>query len=278
MKELFDAVSSKCSMITTKSYSTSFSLGIKFLNKRFHDPIYGIYGFVRLADEIVDSFHGYDKDKLLQRLKHETFEAINQGISLNPILNSFQAVVRKFGIEKELILTFLKSMEMDLDKKNYNQEGYEDYIFGSAEAVGLMCLRVFTEGNNEQFDDLKPAAMKLGAAFQKVNFLRDLQADYGDLGRTYFPGLDIKTFSAKEKQAIEKEISEDFKEALEGIKHLPTGARQGVYLAYVYYNALFLKIQEVPAEKVMKQRIRIPNPIKFTLMLNSVVRYRMNAL
>jgi len=278
MKELFDAVSSKCSMITTKSYSTSFSLGIQFLHKRFHDPIYGIYGFVRLADEIVDSFHGYNKEYLLNRFKHETLEAIEQGISLNPILNSFQATVRKYEIENELILTFLKSMEMDLDKKEYNLEGYNEYIYGSAEAVGLMCLRVFTEGDKGLYENLKPAAMKLGAAFQKVNFLRDMQADFIGLGRTYFPKVDLKSFSSKEKQAIEKEISQDFKEALEGIKQLPSGARQGVYLAYVYYKALFLKIQEVPAEKVMKQRIRIPNPIKFTLMLHSVVRYRINAL
>lgn len=278
MKKLFDDVSSMCSKLTTRTYSTSFSLGIHMLHSRFHDPVYGIYGFVRFADEIVDSFHGYDKQRLLERFQKDTYEAIEEKISLNPILNSFQATVHKYKIEKELIDTFLKSMEMDLDRKEYNKQVFDQYVMGSAEVVGLMCLRVFTEGDDLRYEKLKHAAMKLGAAFQKVNFLRDIKADYEGLGRTYFPGLDLARFSPEDKQSIEDEINRDFEEAFEGIKILPKGARQGVYLAYVYYKALFLKIKRTPAERVMEERIRIPDSVKLRLMLQSVVRHKMNVL
>ena len=215
MKSIFDEVSAECSKITTKSYSTSFSLGIYFLDKRFHAPIYAIYGLVRFADEIVDSFHDYDKKMLLDNFKRDTYEAIENGISLNPILNAYQQVVNKYHIDKELTDTFFKSMEMDLDENTYDKRNYEQYIFGSAEVVGLMCLRVFAEGNNETYQQLKPAAMKLGSAFQKVNFLRDVKHDYEILGRSYFPGINLETLSAIEKQKIEHEIEQDFKEALD---------------------------------------------------------------
>lgn len=278
MKQIFDNLSATCSRVTTNTYSTSFSLGIYFLNKRFHAPIYAIYGFVRFADEIVDSFHSYDKRRLLDKFKADTYEAIEQKISLNPILNSFQQTVNQYNIERELIDTFLASMEMDLDEKIYNPNGYQQYILGSAEVVGLMCLRVFTNGDQEEYEKLKPAAMKLGAAFQKVNFLRDLKDDFEGLGRTYFPGVDMSRLTESDKKRIEEEISEDFREALQGIRNLPSGARQGVYLAYVYYNALFKKIKGIPVERVMKERIRIPNRVKFGLMVNSILRNRVNMI
>lgn len=278
MKKIFDDVSSECSKITTRSYSTSFSLGIHFLHTRFHQPIYAIYGFVRFADEIVDSFHGYNKQQLLEKFRKDTYEALEEGISLNPILNSFQGVVHKYQIERALIDVFLESMTMDLDRQEYNLQLFNQYVLGSAEAVGLMCLRVFTEGNTEQYEKLRLPAMKLGAAFQKVNFLRDIKADFGELGRTYFPGVDPEAFSVEDKRLIEQEISQDFDQALEGIKALPPGARQGVYLAYVYYKALFLKIKRLPADRVMQERIRIPDPVKISLMLESVVRHKINVL
>lgn len=278
MKKLFDDISSKCSKLTTRSYSTSFSLGIHFLDKRFHEPIYAIYGFVRFADEIVDSFHGFDKLRLLEKFKKDTYEALEDKISLNPILNSFQYSVNTYGIEKELIDTFLKSMAMDLERKEYNENAFQEYILGSAEVVGLMCLRVFTEGDKDLYNELKDSAMKLGAAFQKVNFLRDMKADYEGLGRSYFPNLNLSTFSSEDKRAIEEEITKDFCDALTGIKKLPVGARQGVYLAYVYYKSLFLKIKQVPAEQVMEGRIRISDSLKIGLMLQSVFRHKINAL
>jgi phytoene synthase len=234
MKILFDNLSASCSKKTTELYSTSFSLGIHFLKPDFHEPIHGIYGFVRLADEIVDSFHDYDKEFLMDKMRNDTVEAIRDGISINPILNSFQKVVRDYHIEWDLIDTFLKSMEMDLMKTVHTHDSYETYILGSAEVVGLMCLRVFTEGDDAIYNDLKPYAMKLGSAFQKVNFLRDLQADYQLLGRTYFPGVNFEHFSRQEKENIQNEIEADFKQALIGIKRLPSGARRGVYLAYYY--------------------------------------------
>jgi 15-cis-phytoene synthase len=278
MKKMFDDVSSRCSKLTTRSYSTSFSLGINFLHTRFHDPIYAIYGFVRFADEIVDSFHGYDKQKLLEKFQKDTYESLEERISLNPILNSFQATVHKYKIEKELIDSFLKSMSMDLERKEFNSNLFNEYVLGSAEVVGLMCLRVFTEGDEACYQRLKYSAMKLGAAFQKVNFLRDIKADFEGLGRAYFPDIDPAHFSSEDKRFIEIEISKDFDEALVGIKELPKGARQGVYLAYIYYKALFLKIQRIPAERVMQERIRIPDPVKISLMLESVVRHKMNVL
>lgn len=278
MKAIFDTVSLKSSKMVTNSYSTSFSLGIKFLSKRFHDPIYSIYGFVRFADEIVDSFHDYDKKYLLDKFTADTWEAIEQGISLNPILNSFQQVVRKYDFDPYLISTFLKSMEMDLSKDAYDQKGYEDYILGSAEVVGLMCLKVFTDGNVEQYEKLKSYAMKLGSAFQKINFLRDLNADYEHLGRTYFPGVEMDEFNEKVKKDIEADVEKDFAEGYLGILKLPKDARFGVYLAYVYYYALFNKIKNTPAKEVLTSRIRIPNERKYVLFVSSYVKHSFNLI
>ena len=277
-KALFDQVSAACSRLTTRQYSTSFSMGIYFLDRKYHQPIYSIYGFVRYADEIVDSFEGYDQAYLLKKFRSDTYEAIEQGISLNPILNAYQNVVHRFGIEQELTDTFLNSMEMDLHQTAYTRKSYESYILGSAEVVGLMCLRVFTEGDEGIYRALKPAAMKLGAAFQKVNFLRDARADYEELGRSYFPGVDLTAFTNDAKHQIEAEIEADFRAALEGIKELPRGARRGVYLAYVYYKRLFKKIKSVPPERVMAERIRIPNLQKLSLTFKSLIRHRLNAL
>ncbi|MFN7015377.1 MAG: phytoene/squalene synthase family protein, partial [Bacteroidia bacterium] len=237
--QLFDQVSLKCSKITTTSYSTSFSLGIKLLHKKFHDPIYAIYGFVRFADEIVDTFHEHNKTVLLERFKEETYKAIEDGISLNPILNSFQWAVNKYQIDRLLIDTFLHSMEMDLLQSFHDQASYEEYILGSAEVVGLMCLQVFCEGDKAMYESLKHQAMKLGSAFQKINFLRDLQADFQHLGRTYFPGVEMSRFDDKVKKEIEADIEKDFASGLEGIMNLPIGAKLGVYVAYVYYYNLF---------------------------------------
>lgn len=278
MKALFDQVSRKCSEITTQSYSTSFSFGIRFLDKRMHDPIYSIYGFVRFADEIVDTFHGYDKRALLDKFRKDTYEAIAQGISLNPILNAFQEVVHHYNIEEDLYDTFLKSMEMDLGQSEHNKISYDEYILGSAEVVGLMCLRVFTEGNNELYESLKPAAMRLGAAFQKVNFLRDVKADFNELGRSYFPGIDLTRFSTNDKKMIETEIEEDFSVAIEGIKRLPQSSRSGVYLAYIYYYHLFRKIKSAQPEEVMKKRFRVPNAKKLVLMFNTAIKSQLNLL
>lgn len=275
MKQIFDNVSVKSSKLTTHAYSTSFSLGIYFLNKRLRNSIYSIYGFVRFADEIVDSFEGYDKRYLLDKFKNDTYEAIEQGISLNPILNAFQQVVNKYNINHELIALFLQSMEMDLEKKQYTREVYDQYILGSAEVVGLLCLYVFTDGNKELYEELKPFAMKLGAAFQKINFLRDMKADYQDLGRTYFPNVDMSKFNNHVKQQIELEIESDFNEALIGIKKLPASSKGGVYLAYVYYNSLFKKIKNVPAHKILTERIRISNGEKIGLMINSLFQSKM---
>jgi len=278
MKELFDMISKKSSKLTTVTYSTSFSMGIRFFSRRFHDPIYAIYGFVRFADEIVDTFHDYDKNKLLEDFTRDTYAAITDKISLNPILNNFQWAVNKYKIEKELIDTFLRSMEMDLYKEEYDRRGYEEYILGSAEVVGLMCLRVFCEGNEENYRDLKPSAMRLGAAFQKINFLRDLSHDYHGLGRSYFPGIEIEQFDQATKARIEKEIDDDFQAGLDGIRRLPKGARFGVYVAYVYFYALFKKIRKVSAERLLRQRIRVPDPEKYVLLLTSFMKDKMNML
>jgi len=277
-RKLFDKVSAKTSRMTTRSYSTSFSLGIYFLDKKIHDPIYAIYGFVRFADEIVDTFHEHDKKRLLSEFKEDTYKAIRDRISLNPILNSFQLVVRKYNIDRKLIDTFLHSMEMDLYPNDYSQEKYEEYILGSAEVVGLMCLKVFTNGNQQKYDSLKPAAMKLGSAFQKVNFLRDLKADFEHLGRSYFPGIDLTRFDQDQKILIEKDIEKDFDDALVGIRNLPKEARMGVYLAYIYYRALFRKIKNTPSDKVLESRIRIRNTRKVGLMFNSYFRHSFNLL
>jgi len=259
MKALFDTISVACSKNITQRYSTSFSLGIYLLAPELRNPIYSIYGFVRLADEVVDSFEGYDQHKILQQLKKDTFDAIENRISLNPVLNSFQHVVHKYAIEHQLIESFLYSMEMDLEKQVYNTLLYEEYIYGSAEVVGLMCLKVFCMGNAAQYDALKGQAMKLGSAFQKINFLRDVKADYQELGRTYFPRVDFNDFCDTRKKEIEKEIEKDFAEGLDGIKRLPKQARFGVYVAYIYYKALFRKIKKVSSERIMQERIRVPN-------------------
>lgn len=278
MKALFDQVSFKTSKLITRKYSTSFSLGINFLDRRMHDPIYAIYGFVRLADEIVDSFHDFDKASLIAEFRKDTVKAISEGISLNPVLHSFQETVRKYSIEWELIDTFLKSMEMDLEDRVYDRLEYENYILGSAEVVGLMCLRVFTEGDKGLYDALMPSAMKLGAAFQKVNFLRDASNDFENLGRTYFPGVDIRSMSHDDKKKIEDEIEGDFKDALQGIKKLPKSSRRGVYLAYLYYHKLFHKIKRVPPHKILTERIRIANSRKLTIMFDSLLRHQLNLL
>lgn len=271
MKALFDKVSARCSRYTTRAYSTSFSLGITLLAGKFHAPIYAIYGFVRFADEIVDSFHDYPKAALLKDFRKQTDEAIHHRISLNPILNSFQHTVHRYGIEKELTDTFLDSMEMDLSRNFYSRSLYEKYILGSAEVVGLMCLRVFCEGDQTLYESLKHPAMKLGAAFQKINFLRDIRADSQDLGRLYFPGINLNNFTAADKKAIEAEIAADLHQALEGIKRLPQSSRKGVYLAYAYYLVLFNKIRDLPPQKIMTQRIRVANSHKIGLMLQTMM-------
>lgn len=278
MKAKYDRLSARCSQITTRFYSTSFSLGIFFLNKELRHPIYAIYGFVRLADEIVDSFHDYNKPLLFSRFKKDCFESIEDGISLNPILNSFQQIVNDYQIDHQLIHLFLNSMEMDLQPRVYTPEKYEEYILGSAQVVGLMCLQVFTHGNKMIYDQLKYSAMKLGAAFQKVNFLRDMNADYQELNRSYFPDINISNLSNAEKRMIEEEIETEFKDALVGIRQLPASSGKGVYLAYMYYRELFRKITNVKAEKIMTKRIRISNGYKFWLMLDSIVRYQMRAI
>lgn len=278
MKQLFDDVSQEMSQLTTKRYSTSFSLGIRFLHKDLHKPIYSIYGFVRFADEIVDSFHGFDKETLLAEFKAETYKSIAQGISLNPILNSFQWVVNKYNIPLELIETFLNSMEMDLGNQIYDKATYEKYILGSAEVVGLMCLKVFVEGNEAEYKRLMPSAMKLGSAFQKINFLRDLKADYQELGRTYFPGIEMKEFNATVKKEIEADIQKDFYEGYLGILQLPKKARFGVYMAYKYYFKLFKKIKTTSAHTILTERVRIQNMRKVRILLTSYVRHNLNLL
>jgi phytoene synthase len=273
MKVLYDTISNACSKEITQTYSTSFSLGIKSLATRFHTPIYAIYGFVRLADEIVDSFHAYDKVGLLDQLSKDTYKALDQGISINPVLNSFQKVVRSYGIEHSLIDAFLKSMRFDLDQYTYSRVGFEEYVYGSAEVVGLMCLQVFVEGDKQLYESLKPAAKSLGAAFQKINFLRDLQEDYKTLGRTYFPGVDFETFTDADKIQIELEIAKDFKAGYEGVKKLPIGVKFGVYVAYAYYFRLFQKIKNTPSKNVMKARIRIHNVQKGRIFVLSYLKH-----
>ncbi len=277
-KELFDSVSAKCSRITTRAYSTSFSLGIKCLEKELREPIYAIYGFVRFADEIVDTFHDYNKELLLSRFKTETYQAIEEKISLNPILNSFQKTVNFYGIEPALYNQFLKSMEMDLMNTSYDEQGINEYILGSAEVVGLMSLRVFCKNDKEMYERLKPSAMKLGSAFQKINFLRDLNADYNQMGRTYFPGVDLSRFDESTKKQLEQDIAADFKAGYEGIKQLPKSARFGVYVAYVYYLALFEKIKNTPSSTVLTKRIRVRNRRKLSILAYSYVRHQLNLI
>ncbi len=277
-KNLFDEVSIRTSRLTTHAYSTSFSLGIRCLDKSLRDPIYSIYGFVRFADEIVDTFHDYNKAELLQRFRHDTWTAIHERISLNPILNSFQQTVHRFNIDASSIEQFLHSMELDLTEKKHSRESFDKYVLGSAEVVGLMCLRIFCDGNEERYQALKPAAMKLGSAFQKVNFIRDLHADYDGMGRLYFPGVQIEKFDQEAKNVIEAEIEEDFRAGYQGIKQLPRKARLGVYVAYLYYMALFKKIKALPCESILKTRIRIRNRYKIAILGLSYLKHQLNLI
>ena len=277
MKRLFDEVSFKCSVLVTKSYSTSFSLAVKMLAPSIRQAIYSIYGFVRFADEIVDSFHGYDKENLINDFEKEYYKAQKFGISLNPILNSFQHTVKKYAISDDLIQSFMESMKMDLIKSNYNsKQEYDAYIYGSADVVGLMCLKVFVNGDNEKYEELKAEAMRLGSAFQKVNFLRDLKDDNLLLNRNYFPGVDLKSFDEEAKIKIINEIEADFKVALQGIKKLPLEAKFGVYTAYVYYKKLLKKLENTPCHEIGSSRIRVSNYTKGLLFANSFVTYKLN--
>ena len=278
MMELFHEVSQDCSRITTEKYSTSFFSAIKLLHKDFRTPICNIYGFVRFADEIVDSFHEHPKADLLADFKKSTYEAIDKKIRLNPILNSFQITVNEYQIDHHLIEAFLYSMELDLEKREYDKAGYEEYIYGSAEVVGLMCLHVFCAGHKEEYESLKPYAKSLGAAFQKVNFLRDFRADYEGLERIYFPGCNFNNFSEKDKLEIERDIQKDFDHAFEGIQKLPVKARFGVYVAFKYYLSLFKKIKKIQPQKIMQQRIRIPDYGKFFILAKAGIRSQMNML
>jgi phytoene/squalene synthetase len=253
-------------------------MGIRTLNKKLHDPIYSIYGFVRVADEIVDTFHGHNKSDLLAKFKADTYDALENKISTNPVLHAFQNVVHQYNIDYDLIEAFLKSMEMDLIHSTYDDGMYNEYIYGSAEVVGLMCLRVFCNGDNEEYNRLKTPAKHLGAAFQKVNFLRDMKSDYAERGRVYFPEVDFNFFCDNTKLKLEQEIEEDFKLAFEGIKQLPVEARFGVYVAYIYYQALLRKIKKVPASTIKEARIRVPNKEKFALLLSSWFRFRLNVI
>ena len=276
--QLYSDTAFACSEIITRNYSTSFALAIKTLDKRFRAPICGIYGFVRYADEIVDTFHDYDKKALLEEYKKDTYKAIYQGISLNPVLHAFQEVVNKYEIDLEHIENFLRSMETDLETSTHQEQSFDNYIYGSAEVVGLMCLQVFCEGDKEKYNSLKSFACKLGAAFQKVNFLRDVQSDFEERGRVYFPGIEWKSFNNLSKEKIEAGIQQDFDDAYKGILLLPEGARLGVYLAYKYYLSLFRKIKKVPAMQIMQSRIRVSNQKKIALLLQSYVSTKLNYL
>lgn len=279
MKSIFDKVSADCSKNVTNSYSTSFSLATKMLSKSIRQDIYNIYGFVRFADEIVDTFHDYDKKELLNRFIDELNFSLKNKISTNPILNSFQYTVNKYNIDYGLIDSFLKSMKMDLKKIKYNSEKeYKEYIYGSADVVGLMCLKVFVSGDEETFKKLKPSAMALGSAFQKVNFLRDLNADFHDLNRTYFPNLDFKDFDDQSKMLIMEDIENDFRKALKGIYELPTNSKFGVYAAYKYYRRLLVKLKRTSYMKIKNERVRVPNYQKVDVLARSYVRYRLNIL
>lgn len=278
MVELFNSTAFGCSELITKAYSTSFSLGIRTLHKRFHKPIYAIYGFVRYADEIVDTFHDHDKKELLDRFTSETFKAIEEKISLNPVLHSFQIVVNQYDIDHDLIHAFLYSMKMDLDKRTYDQKEYLTYIYGSAEVVGLMCLKVFCNGDDDDYNKLLVPAKHLGSAFQKVNFLRDIKSDFDDRGRVYFPKVDFNSFTNEDKKFIEEDIQNDFKEALVGIKGLPKGSRAGVYLAYVYYKSLFKKITKLSPKRIQTERIRIPDFRKILLLVRSYFLHKLDLI
>ena len=279
MKSIFDSVSNECSKIVTKSYSTSFSSAVKMLSPNIRQDIYNVYGFVRFADEIVDSFHDYDKEELFKMFETDLKLALENKISLNPILNSFQNTVHLHKIPKDLIDAFMKSMKLDLTKKNYlSQSEYNEYIYGSADVVGLMCLKIFVKGNDLQYNELKQSAMRLGSAFQKVNFLRDLKSDFEGLNRTYFPNTDLTKLDEISKNEIIREIESDFKAGYEGIVNLPADAKFGVYTAYVYYKKLLVKLKNTPSEEIKNARIRVPNFQKVGLLANCYVKYRLNLL
>ncbi len=278
MIKLFHQVSQECSRITTELYSTSFSSSIRLLHKDLRTPVFNIYGFVRFADEIVDTFHDFDKETLLAEFKKDTYTAIEKKISLNPILNSFQLTVNEFKIDSKLIDAFLLSMEMDLGKKQYDKSGYDEYIYGSAEVVGLMCLYVFCNGDQSSYEHLKPYACSLGAAFQKVNFLRDLKADFEGLDRMYFPGCDFSNFTQEDKLKIEEDIQKDFDHAYEGILQLPLKAKFGVYVAYKYYLSLFKKIKKLQPQKILDTRVRIPDHGKMFILAKAGIRSQLNLL
>lgn len=279
MKKLFDEVSFVCSREVTQRYSTSFSLATKMLDPSIRNDIYNIYGFVRFADEIVDTFHNYKKEELFNRFEESLDKALDDKISLNPILNAFQHTYHAYGIDRALVDAFMRSMRWDLHKKTYlTEEDYKAYIYGSADVVGLMCLKVFVKGNDEQYHQLKDAAMALGSAFQKVNFLRDLKDDYEDLSRSYFPNINLRKFSEDDKMNIIQEIEDDFKKGLNGIFQLPNTARFGVYTAYKYYHKLLQKLKRTPSSNIQQTRIRVPNYQKMSVLARSYVNYRFNLL
>jgi phytoene/squalene synthetase len=279
MKQLFDRASYQCSKVVTKKYSTSFSLAVKMLSPKIREAIYSIYGFVRLADEIVDTFHAYDKKFLLNRFESDYYRAMKDGISLNPILNSFVLTVKKYQITDDLIKQFLNSMRSDLNNTSFHtQEEYNTYIHGSADVVGLMCLKVFVDGDQEKYEHLKPSAMRLGSAFQKVNFLRDIKDDYELLNRSYFPGLNLQNLDEGAKEQILEEIEADFREAYKGIRELPLEAKFGVYTAYIYYRRLLKKIRRTPSEAIVNNRIRISNSLKLSLLARSFVVFKLNLI
>jgi phytoene/squalene synthetase len=278
MLSLYNQVCQQCSQLITNRYSTSFSMGIRVFDRKFRMPIYAVYGFVRFADEIVDTFHNYPKAELLNEFRIDTYKAIQNKISLNPVLHAFQQVVHQYHIETELIDAFLDSMEMDLHFTNYEDSLYKKYIYGSAEVVGLMCLRVFCEGNSKMYERLKAPACSLGAAFQKINFLRDMKSDFQERGRVYFPGIDFTNFTQEDKIQIEADIKKDFDDAYLGIVKLPKGARFGVYLAYVYYTNLFQKIKHAPVSQVKEERIRVNDRKKVMLLFSSALRNSLNLL
>lgn len=279
MKSIFDAVSKDCSRIITQTYSTSFSMATKMLANSIRQDIYNIYGFVRLADEIVDSFHDYDKEALFIQFEADLESALNNKISLNPILNSFQQTYHTYSIDKDMVDAFMNSMRQDLYKTVYHtDEEYKNYIYGSADVVGLMCLKVFVNGNHEKYEALKDTAMALGSAFQKVNFLRDLKADHDELNRTYFPNTDLNNLDEVSKKAIIDDIENDFAEGLKGIKQLPLEAKFGVFMAYRYYNQLLVKLKTTPALEIKSTRIRVPDYKKVELLTRSYVKYQLNLL
>lgn len=279
MKALFDNVSNECSKLVTKSYSTSFSSAVKMLAPSIRQDIYNIYGFVRFADEIVDTFHDYNKEELFNKFENDLSLALKEKISLNPILNAFQYTVHKHKIPFELIQSFMHSMRLDLHKNEYKtKEEYNEYIYGSADVVGLMCLKVFVKGNQDLYDKLKNSAMSLGSAFQKVNFLRDLKADFEGLDRTYFPNTDLQNLNENSKKEIIKEIEADFEKGFEGIKNLPLESKFGVYTAYIYYKKLLVKLKNTPSTEIKNTRIRVPNYQKVSLLANCYVKYRLNLL